>query len=105
MLSIIGLVLFFIILAVHTLVAAIMTRFFRLRLETQAGWILYSLGFIPVVLFVSTLVFTGVFRIGPDLGSPTVAASVLIGLPVALGLTIDLLYVAQPDEIDLPQRQ
>ncbi len=105
MLSIIGLVLFFIVLAMHTLVAAVMTRFFRLRLETQAGWVAYSLGFIPVVLFLSTLVFTGVFQIGPNLGSPTVAFAIMIGLPVALGLTIDLLYVAQPDEVELPQKQ
>jgi hypothetical protein len=103
MLSIIGVGLFFVVLAGHTVLAAVLTRFFRLRLETQVGWVLYSLGVIPVVLFVSTLVFTGVLGIGPDLGSPTVAGAVLIGLPLALGLTIDLLYVAQPEEVDLPE--
>ena len=103
MLSIIDAGLFFLVLAGHTLLAAVMTRFFRLRLDTQIGWVLYSLGSIPVALFVSTLVFTGVLNIGPDLGSPTVAGAILIGLPLAIGLTIDLLYVAQPDEVELPE--
>jgi len=27
----------------------------------------------------------------------------MIGLPVAVGITLDLLYVAQPDEVELPE--
>jgi hypothetical protein len=103
MLSIIGLVLFGGVLVVHTLGAAVAIRFFRLRLDTQFGWILYSLTLIPVVLFISTLIFSGVFQIGPNLGSSTVVFGVMIGLPLAVGLTLDLLYVAQPDEVDLPE--
>jgi hypothetical protein len=105
MLGIIGLGLFFVVLAVHTVVAAVATRFFRLRLDTQAGWIGYSLGLTPVILFASTLVFTGVLGIGPNLGSPIVVFLVMIILPVALGMTIDLLYVTQPEDVELPQRQ
>ena len=99
-----GLVAFGGVLVGHTLFAAVGTRFLRLRLKTQFGWVLYALTGIPVVLFVSTLVFTGLLGIGPNLGSPTVVFSVLIGLPLAIGLTLDLLYVAQPDEVDLPAR-
>lgn len=102
MLSIIGLVLFGGVLVAHTLVAAVATRFFRLRLDTQFGWVLYSLTLIPVVLFLSTLVVSGVFQIGPNLGSSTVVFGVMIGLPLAVGLTLDLLYVAQPEEVELP---
>lgn len=102
MLSIIGLVLFGGVLVGHTLIAAVATRFFRLRLETQFGWVLYSLTVIPVALFISTLVFSGVLQIGPNLGSSTVVFGVMIGLPLAVGLTLDLLYVAQPDEVELP---
>jgi hypothetical protein len=89
----------------HTILAAVLTRFFRLRLDTQAGWVGYSLGLSPILLFVSTLVVTGGLGLGPNLGSPLVVFAVLIGLPVALGMTIDLLYVAQPEDVDLPQRQ
>jgi len=89
----------------HTMLAAVMTRFFRLRLDTQAGWIGYSLGLSPILLFISTLVVTGGLGLGPNLGSPLVVFAILIGLPVALGVTIDLLYVAQPADVELPQRQ
>ncbi len=105
MLSIIGLVLFGVVLVGHTLIAAVCTRFFRLRLETEIGWIVYSLTLTPVVLVVSTLIVSGVLGIGPNLGSPVVVFGVMIGLPVAVGITLDLLYVAQPDEVELPETQ
>jgi hypothetical protein len=105
MVAIIDLGLLLGLLAAHTVVAAITTRFFRLRLDTQAGWIGYSLGLTPIFLFASTLIFTGGLGIGPNLGSPVVAFAVLIGLPLALGITIDLLYVPQPEDVELPQRQ
>jgi len=56
------------------------------------------------LLFISTLGVTGGLGLGPNLGSPLVVFAVLIGLPVALGMTIDLLYVAQPEDVELPQR-
>jgi len=105
MVSIIGLALFGVVLVGHTLLAAVLTRFFRLRLETQFGWVLYAITLIPVVLFVSTLLFTGLLQIGPNLGSSMVVFGVMIGLPLAIGVTVDLLYVAQPDEVELPDTQ
>jgi hypothetical protein len=105
MVSIIGLVVFGGVLVGHTLLAAVLTRFFRLRLKTQFGWVVYALTLIPVVLFLSTLIFTGVLGLGPNLGSPTVVFGVMIGLPIAVGLTLDLLYVAQPGEVELPETQ
>lgn len=105
MLSILGLGVFGGVLVGHTLLAAILIRFFRLRLDTQFGWVLYTMTLIPVALFVSTLIFTGLLQIGPNLGSPTIVFGVMIGLPLAVGLTLDLLYVAQPDEIELPDTQ
>ncbi|MGM0590890.1 MAG: hypothetical protein ACQETI_04540 [Halobacteriota archaeon] len=103
MVSVVNLVLFVVVLGIHTLVAAVMTRFFRLRLETQWGWVVYSVTLIPVVLLVTTLVFTGVLGIGIDLGNPAAAVAVMIGLPLALGVTIDVLYVPPPEEYELPE--
>lgn len=105
MVSIISLGLFLLVLGLHTLVAAVLTRFFRLRLETQIGWVSYTLGIVPVVLFISTLVMTGPLAIGPNLGSPTIVFVVMIGFPLALGVTIDLLYVTQPENVELPDSQ
>ncbi|MFD1685654.1 hypothetical protein [Halobellus litoreus] len=106
MVSVVGLVLFGAVLVVHTLFAAVLTRFFRLRLKTQWGYVIYSFAIIPVVLLVTTLVFFGVFPIGAglDLGG-TALLGAAIGLPLALGFTIDTLYVPPPEEIDLPDRQ
>lgn len=103
MTSVIDLVLLFVVLAIHTLVAGVMTRFFRLRLETDAGWIVFTLFFVPIVLLLTTLVFSGPLGIGIDLGSPTVVVAVMVGLPLALGVAIDLLYVPAPDEVELPE--
>jgi len=100
LLGVLGLVL---LLGVHTLLAAVMTRFFRLRLESRWGWIVYSALLIPPVLLGSTLVLAGVVGLGVDLGSPAVAAAVTIGLPLALGFAVDTLYVPPPDEVDLPE--
>ncbi|EMA05466.1 hypothetical protein [Haloferax denitrificans] len=100
MVSVVNLVLMGALIVLHTLIAAVMTRFFRLRLNTRWGSVLYALFLIPLVLFVSTLVFSGVFSIGVDLGSPTAALGVMIGMPLALGFTIDTLYVPPPEEYE-----
>lgn len=103
MVSIFGVVGILAIIGVHTLIAAVMTRFFRLRLETNWGTALYAAFLVPVTLFISTLVLTGPLRLGTDLGSPTAVAVLLILLPGSLGVTIDVLYVEHPDEYELPE--
>ncbi|WP_101294339.1 hypothetical protein [Halegenticoccus soli] len=102
MATLLNLVLLGAVLAIHTLIAAVMTRYFRIRLKTQIGAVVYSLFLIPVVLFVTTLVFSGALNIGVNLGSPAAALGIMIGLPLALGFTIDVLYVPSPDEYELP---
>lgn len=92
-----------VVLAVHALVAAVMTRFFRIRLSTDWGAVVYTGLLIPVVLFVLTQLFTGVLGIGPNLGSAATVLAVMIGLPLAVGVTVDVLYVRPPEEYDLPK--
>lgn len=103
MASLLGVVGLVVLLGIHTLLAAVLTRFFRLRLESRWGWIVYSFLLIPPVLLASTLVLAGVIGLGVDLGSPAVAAAVTVGLPLALGFAVDTLYVPPPDEVDLPE--
>lgn len=100
---VVGLLLTGVVLAVHALVAAVMTRYFRIRLSTDWGAVLYTLLFVPVVLVVLTQVFTGVLGIGPDLGSAVTVLAVMVGLPLAVGVTVDVLYVRPPEEYDLPE--
>jgi len=101
----VDLLLLLVVLGVHTLVAAIATRYFRVRLRTTWGWVVYTLLLAPVLLTVGTLFFTGLLGIGPDLGSPAAVLATLVGLPMALGAAIDLLYVRPPEEVDLPDTQ
>jgi hypothetical protein len=105
MVSVVGLIAFGVVLVVHTLLAAVMTRFFRLRLKTQWGYVVYSFAIIPVALLVTTLLFFGVLPVGAglNLDTPTLLGAA-IGLPLALGFTIDTLYVPAPEEYDLPER-
>jgi hypothetical protein len=105
MVSVVSLVLLGVVVVLHTVFAAVATRFFRLRLKTRFGWVLYSLLLIPVALFATTLVFSGPLGIGTDLGSPVAALGVMIGLPLALGFTLDVLYIPPPEEYDLPDRR
>ncbi|MFB6092070.1 MAG: hypothetical protein ABEK02_03555 [Haloquadratum sp.] len=106
MVSVVGLVLFGAVLVVQTLLAAVLTRFFRLRLKTRWGSVVYSMVLVPFVLLATTLVFFGVFPIGAglDLDSTTLVGTA-IGLPLALGFTIDTLYVPAPEEYDLPEER
>ena len=73
MASVVGVVLFVVVLLLHTLLAAITTRFFRLRLKTQWGYVVYTFLITPVVLLATSLVFFGVLRIdgGPRLSPPS----------------------------------
>ncbi|MFB6169184.1 MAG: hypothetical protein ABEJ43_10120 [Haloferacaceae archaeon] len=102
---VVDLVLTAVVLGVHALVAAVMTRFFRIRLATDWGTVVYTLLFVPVVLVLLTQVFTGILDIGPNLGSPTTALAVMVGLPLAVGVTVDVLYMRPPEEYDLPEPQ
>ncbi|WP_435097084.1 hypothetical protein [Halorubrum sp. N11] len=104
MLALFGFVSLVALVAFHTLIAGVTTRFFRLRLNTSWGSVVYTLVLTPMLLFISMLVFTGVLNVGAgiDLGSPTLVAALLIGLPVVLGAAIDYLYVPSPDDVELP---
>ena len=107
MLALFGFVSLLALVAVHTLVAGVTTRFFRLRLSTSWGSVVYTIILTPMLLLLSTLFFTGVINVGAgvNLGSPTIVLGLLVALPVVLGAAIDYLYVPSPDEYELPDTQ
>ncbi|WP_435124561.1 hypothetical protein [Halobaculum sp. D14] len=87
--------------AVHTLVAAVLARFFRIRLNTRWGWVAYSFMITPLVLVFLTMVSGMV--IPPVFTSAPLLLAVMVGVPLALGFTIDVLYVPPPEEYELPE--
>jgi hypothetical protein len=92
-----------VIVLVNSAVTALMTRFFRVRLDTRWGSMLYSLLLCPVVLVVLVLFFSGVLGFGVNLGSSATVVTVTILLPLALGLTFDYVWMPAPDDVELPE--
>ncbi|WP_096395849.1 hypothetical protein [Halorubrum trapanicum] len=92
------------LVAFHTFLAGVATRFFRIQLSTSWGSVVYTLVLTPLLLLVSTIVFTGALGVGTgiDVGSSTILLALLVALPLALGVAIDYLYVPSPDEYELP---
>lgn len=92
------------ILVANTAVAALMTRFFRVRLSTRWGSFIYAILLCPFALLALTLLLSGVFALGPDLGSVGAVVATTIVLPTAAGITFDYFWMPSPDEVDLPEK-
>ncbi|WP_255197279.1 hypothetical protein [Halorarius litoreus] len=101
MVSVVELVGLLVILGINAAAAALLTRIFRVRLNTQWGAVLYSILLIPVVLLVVVLILGGA-GLGPNLGSPATVVGVTIVLPMALGMAFDYFWQPAPDEVELP---
>ncbi len=93
-----------VMIVAHTVIAAVATRFFRIRLESRWGPVVYTLLLVPVALVASTLFLSGPLGIGADLGSTGMALMLMVVAPLALGYTIDVFWMPHPDEVELPER-
>lgn len=97
-----GAVALALIVAVHTLVAAVGTRLLRVRLSTDWAPVVVALVVLPLVLVASTLVVAGGLGLGPELGGPSVAMFVLVVVPMGIGLAVDYLWMPAPEDVELP---
>ncbi|RBI61632.1 hypothetical protein DMJ13_13080 [halophilic archaeon] len=96
---------FVFIILVNTVVTAVAVRFFRLRLSTRWGAIVYTLLLMPVVYVATTLVLSGVVGLGGSgLGDRGTVLVLVWVLPFMLGVSIDLFWMPPPEEIDLPDQ-
>lgn len=102
MVDVLGIVGILLILGVNTAVAALLTRFFRVRMETRWGSILYVLLVVPVVQVVVVLVLSGIANIGGRVGSAAVVVGLFVVLPMALGMAFDYFWQPAPEEVELP---
>jgi hypothetical protein len=95
---------FLLIMVVNTLVAAVTIRFFRLRLTTRWGAVLYTVIFIPVIYLVTTLLLSGFIGFGGS-GADRGTALILVWvIPFTLALSLDIFWLPAPEEIDLPEQ-
>jgi hypothetical protein len=92
------------ILFVNTAVAALLTRFFRVQLVTDWGSAIYTVLFVPVVQLVVLLVVSGLFKLGPNVGSPAAAVGLAVVLPLSLGVAFDFFWMPAPDDLEVPDR-
>jgi hypothetical protein len=102
MVSVVDVVGLLIILGVNSLAAALLTRLFRVRLNTGWGAVVYSLLLTPLALVVIVLVLGGA-GLGPNLGSPAAVVGITVLLPLALGMAFDYFWQPAPDEVELPE--
>ena len=101
MVSVVDIVGLFIILGVNSVVAALLTRFFRVQLNTQWGPIVYSVLLTPLVLVILVLVMGGA-GLGPNLGSAATVLGLTVLMPLALGMSFDYFWQPPPDEVEVP---
>ncbi|QSG09499.1 hypothetical protein [Halapricum desulfuricans] len=94
-----------VILLLNSAIAALLTRFFRVRLETAWGSLTYVAFVGTIVLIATTLVLGGGLGLGPNLGSPAVVVMGVVVLPLSLGATFDYFWMPAPEEIELPDRR
>ncbi|WP_435197004.1 hypothetical protein [Natronomonas sp. EA1] len=104
MVTLVGAVGLLVILAVNSLVAALLTRVFRVRLETRWGSVIYAVLIIPVVLVMLTLVLSGIVGLGFDLGDPATVMGIAVLLPLALGMSFDYFWQPAPEDVELPAK-
>ena len=103
MVSVLALAGLAVIVGVHTLLAAVATRFLRVRLESAWGPLVYAVVLIPLLLVLSTMLLSGVLGLGPNLGDVRTVLFVLVALPTVLGVTIDYVWMPAPDDVELPE--
>ncbi len=102
MVSLLGVVGLLVIVGVNTAIAALFTRFFRVRLETQWGPVVFTMFLTPIAMLAVTLLL-GSF-LGFNLGSTGAVIGITLVLPLALGVAFDYFWMPAPDEVELPSR-
>ncbi|MFT4889417.1 MAG: hypothetical protein ACI9YT_000326 [Halobacteriales archaeon] len=90
---------------INTFVVAVTVRFFRLQLDTRRGVVALGLLLIPVALFVTTAVLTGVLGLGGDVGDRNAVLFLVFLAPSILGIAIDLFLRRPPEPVELPERE
>jgi hypothetical protein len=93
------------ILFVNTAIAALLTRFFRVQMNTDWGSALYTVLTVPVLQLVVVLFGSGVLNLGPDVGSAEVVVGLAILTPLAVGVAFDYFWMPAPEELDLPEQR
>lgn len=102
MVSVVDAVGLLVIVGINAGAAALMTRFFRVRLDTDWGPVVFALTIEPVVLTLLVLVLSGIVGLGGNLESAGLVFGITVVLPMALGVAFDYFWMPAPDDVELP---
>jgi len=102
MASLVDVVGLLVIVGLNSALAALLTRFFRVRLESSWTPVAFSVLVTPVVLLVVAQLLSGVAGLGFDLGNAAAVVGTVILLPMAIGLAFDYFWMPAPEEVELP---
>jgi hypothetical protein len=96
---------FLLIIVVNTVIAAVAIRFFRLRLSTLWGAVVYTALFVPLTYLVTTILLSGFIGFGGGGVRDRGTALILVWVvPFSLAVSLDVFWMPAPEEIDLPDR-
>ncbi|MFB6084617.1 MAG: hypothetical protein ABEJ94_10275 [Halorientalis sp.] len=92
-----------VIVGLNTTIAALATRFFRVRLNTQWGSALYAVVLTPIPLIGTTMLLGTV--LGPNLESSSTVLAVTVLTPLAVGIAFDFFWMPAPDDVSVPDNR
>ncbi|WP_336036268.1 hypothetical protein [Halobacterium yunchengense] len=93
-----------VIVLVHTAIAAVGARFFRITLQTRWGSVLYTAVLIPLVYVVTTLALGALGFGAGAFSDPGQLVVVTWAFPFFLGWSIDLFWIPPPEDLeDVPE--
>ncbi|MFC4447521.1 hypothetical protein [Halorussus aquaticus] len=96
---------FLLIMVVNTVVAAVAIRFFRLRLSTTWGTVVYTALLVPLLYVVTTILLSGFIGFGGSGVRDRGTALILVWVvPFTLAVSLDVFWMPSPEEVDLPEQ-
>jgi hypothetical protein len=96
---------FLLIIVANTVIAAVAIRFFRLRLSTLWGAVVYTALFVPLIYLVTTILLSGFIGFGGGGVRDRGTALILVWVvPFSLAVSLDVFWMPAPEEVDLPDQ-
>jgi ABC-type molybdate transport system permease subunit len=103
MVSVVDIAGLLVIVGLNTAIAALATRFFRVRLNTRWGSAVYAVVLTPLPLVATTILLGSV--LGPNLGSANTVVALTVLVPLALGIAFDFFWMPAPDDVTVPDNR
>jgi hypothetical protein len=85
---------------INSALAALATRFLRVRMRTNWGGMVYALLLVPLGLILLIPVYSGLLGSVVEFDATTTLLVVAVGIPLTLGLTFDYIWMPSPEDVE-----